>query len=122
MISSCFQTKNKRIVFGKDEKCLFILKRYSTSWKNDSLGANGFRSIAVFNMREIDCDLIGFSEEDIRTFFGEPNWNLVSDSIEVWRYQLTDYGYYTHPGQEYLDLNVSNEGKISQVRFWKMEG
>jgi hypothetical protein len=88
----------------------------------DSLGSNGFRSLAAVTIQKMNCDFSGYSEETIISIFGDPNGKIDRPTEYLLRYQLTNYGYISHPGQEYMDIRIKKEGLVESIRFWKVDG
>jgi hypothetical protein len=121
-LSSCHRRATDSGIQTKVSRCSFFLKENSNYWKRDSLGSNGFRSLAADTIQKMGCDFSGYSEETITSFFGEPNGKIDRPTGYLLRYQLTDYGYISHPGQKYMDIRIIKGGLVEDIRFWKVDG
>ena len=99
----------------KCEQIFYFTEQY---WVKDSLGENGLRLLTAHLMKDCFDDIIkGKQWTELKGSFGNPNKELIKDSIKIYRYKLTHWANPT-----YLDIGVNDKGEVIKFLIWEIDG
>jgi len=116
--SSCTGQKNSKTLPTADT-CLSNLKFYSTYWKKDSIGDNGFRDLfSLFKLEK--CSFKNTRWEEISKYLGSPNFTFKHEDYIHYRYKLTNFGSdLSLPGTRILEIFVDSKSDLITSFFIK---
>jgi len=113
---SCTGQKNSKTLPTIDT-CLSNLKFYSTYWKKDSIGDNGFREIFALSKLE-KCSFKNTNWEEVSKYLGTPNFTFKYENYIHYRYKLTNYES-DIPGTQFLEIFVDSKSNLITSFFIK---
>jgi hypothetical protein len=111
-VGVCYAQKNT----NDSSRCIQLLEGYAEYWQKDSIGDNGFRQLAIKNLK-LSCKLKGQPWNKYRSYFGKPNKEDHSGTGSSYTYNLTNY-VHDKLSNRYLEIEVDSTGKITMFLDW----
>lgn len=109
-----------QIICTSKDSCISQLEYYSSHWKGDSLGLNGFREL--FSLRVLkNCNYENRLWKQVGRYLGNPNFTFKKENFTRYRFRLNHYTEDIRElGSLLLDVLVNKEGIITQFIIWEV--
>ena len=109
-------------VLTKEDSCISYIMTYSSFWKKDKFGKNGFRQLMA-DLVLSKFEFKGRKWNEFKKYFGEPNQNFKLEGFLYYRYRLNYIAEsIKEVGTNLFDIEVDTNGVIVGVSISMVDG